>query len=113
MTNDGFLLQDEFFESFGHRFLQDNSTNTTLTMSNGGQVLKDTMKVFGSIFAVAFFLFCCLRSKYPKAFNIRSWVEDLQCELAEDTAAYGYISWLWQVRIPTDDEIREQCVRIV
>lgn len=112
MENDSFLLHDESFDFFGRRFLQDNSTNTTLTMSNSGQALKDTMKVYGSIFAVAFFLFCYLRLKYPKAFNIRTWVEDLQCDLAEDTAAYGFFSWLWQVRIPTDDEIREQCVRI-
>jgi hypothetical protein len=109
MMNDEILIQDEFFESFGQRFLQDTATNSTLTVSNGGQALKDTMKVYGSIFAAAFFFFCCLRKKYPKTFNIRGFITDLKCDVAEDTARYGYFSWLWKVRLVSDDEILEQC----
>ena len=94
------------------RFLQENSTDGNSTGTNGtnpndSQVLRDTLKVYGSIFAVCFFLFCCLRRKYPKAFNIRSWVPELQCALAKQK--YGFLSWLWQIRLATDDEIREQC----
>ena len=109
MMNDEILMQDELFESFGQRFLQNNSTNSTLAVSNSGQALKDTMKVYGSIFAAAFFCFCFLRKKYPVAFNIRGFFADLKCDVAEHAATYGYFTWLMQVRLVSDDEIREQC----
>jgi hypothetical protein len=64
---------DSFWETFEViRYLQEvsnstgNSTNSTLLSPNDGQVLRNTMKVYGSIFAVCFFVFCCLRLKYPK-----------------------------------------------
>lgn len=123
MMNDFIPSKDDFWEvlEVSLRFLQEE-TNTTdegnstgnstngeeeLIPPNDGQVLRDTLKVYGSIFAVCFFLSCCLRKKYPKAFNVRSWVPEMKCELAEEK--YGFISWLWQVRLATDDEIREQC----
>eukprot|EP00544_Gedaniella_sp_CCMP2646_P013557 CAMPEP_0202490390 /NCGR_PEP_ID=MMETSP1361-20130828/7807_1 /ASSEMBLY_ACC=CAM_ASM_000849 /TAXON_ID=210615 /ORGANISM="Staurosira complex sp., Strain CCMP2646" /LENGTH=954 /DNA_ID=CAMNT_0049120269 /DNA_START=50 /DNA_END=2914 /DNA_ORIENTATION=- len=107
---------DSFWETFEViRYLQEvsnstgNSTNSTLLSPNDGQVLRNTMKVYGSIFAVCFFVFCCLRLKYPKAFDVRSWSPDpdTKCDLANEK--YGFISWLWQVQLATDDEIREQC----
>jgi hypothetical protein len=75
--NDFIQAKDVFWESFEViRFLQQegsnstsNATNSTgeeLIPPNDGQVLRDTMKVYGSIFAVCFFLFCGLRKKYPK-----------------------------------------------
>ena len=40
---------------------------------------------------------------------MRSWSPDpdMKCDLANEK--YGFISWLWQVQLATDDEIREQC----
>jgi len=117
MINDVPPSQEDFWETLevSLRFLQDNTTsgNTTgnstseLTPPDDGRVLRNTMKVYGSIFAAAFFLFCCLRKKYPRAFNVRNWVPEMKCSLSEEKM--GFFSWLWQVRLATDDEIREQC----
>lgn len=117
--NDFLPSKDDFWETLEimSRLLQDTNTTGNSTGNstsddapippNDGKVLRETLKVYGSIFAVCFFLFCCLRKQYPKAFNVRSWVPELKCNLAEQK--YGFFSWLWQVRLATDDEIREQC----
>lgn len=108
MTDEGLtLLRDDFFESFEGRSLQDNTTD--VSGANDGQVLRDTLKVYGSICAALFSLFCILRCHFPRKFNIRSWVQDLKCRLAQDALHYGCLGWFLKIRLATDDEIRDQC----
>mmetsp|Transcript_10784 Transcript_10784/g.16622 ORF Transcript_10784/g.16622 Transcript_10784/m.16622 type:complete len:874 (+) Transcript_10784:239-2860(+) len=75
--------------------------------ANPGDTLRNTISVYGGIFAVAFFLFCVLRRKYPRAYNIRGWAEDLQCDLAQNQ--FGYFSWMWNVYAVSEEDILEQC----
>lgn len=80
------------------------------TKGTDTQVLRDTLQVYGSLYVVLTALFCILRysSRYNRFFNIRSWVEELQCEIAK-TSQYGFVSWMWQVFEIDEEDILEQC----
>ena len=96
------------------RFLQDvsNATsggNTTAAMaaSSDSVVIRTTLKTYGSIYLALIFIFCCLRNRLPRIYNIRSWAPDLQTRLAKEF--YGPLSWLWNVWFVDDDDFREEC----
>lgn len=74
---------------------------------NISQVLRNTLRYYGSIFLVFLLSFCFLRRRYPRAYNLRTWVEEIQCKLAEEQ--YGFISWAWQLWWLSDDDILDQC----
>jgi hypothetical protein len=79
--------------AFLQRSLQaNNSTDSTEEAAsyNDGSVLRDTFTVYGSILLVIFFAFCWLRRKYPRAYNVRNWVEDIKTPLAKDQ--FGFFS---------------------
>jgi len=96
----------EFEElEFLPRFLQED--NETLTAPNDSVIIRTTLKVYGSMYLVLLLLFCCLRVRYPRAFNVRSWTPELQSELAKNH--FGAINWFWKVWSIADDDIREQC----
>jgi hypothetical protein len=80
------------------------SEGDNLVTSNDSDIIRETLRVYGSLYVVFFFLFCYLRSsrRYGKYFNIRSWVHDLKCDLAI-TQDYGFFSWAWKVFYVTDD----------
>lgn len=58
------------------RFLQDDG-GTTTTQSDS-TILRTTFKVYGSILLVSFILFCFLRQRCPRPYNIRNWVEKIK-----------------------------------
>lgn len=75
---------------------------------NDGQALRDTLRVYGSVFLVLFIIFVILRRLYPRHYNIRSWSPKInKCELAEDQ--HGLIRWMWKLYFVKDDAILEQC----
>jgi hypothetical protein len=76
--------------------------------SNDTQVIQETLQYFGGIYLVLTILFCWLRVKYPRLFNIRSWVPGLECEIAKQSQ-YGYINWVWRVFDIDEEDILEQC----
>lgn len=84
------------------RWLQEDGEEEVVSDS---QVLKETFMIYGPLFAAFWLLFCCLRKR--KAFNLRSWVPALQCDLAKEQ--YGFLSWTWRVYGVSDDEILNQC----
>ena len=71
------------------------------------QVIKDTFRVYGTLYVVMMVAFCILRKRYPRYYNVRSWAPGLDCELCH--TQFGFLSWMWKVyRIP-DTAILEQC----
>jgi hypothetical protein len=71
------------------------------------QVIKDTLRVYGSAFGLMIFAFCIVRKRYPRLYIVRRWAPKVQCELAQQD--YGFLSWMWKVYGPTDEEILDQC----
>jgi hypothetical protein len=87
------------------RALQENGDEGTI--ENDSFILRTTFKVYGSIFGGLFVLFCILRRKYPRYFNIRSWVPHLKTDLAQDQ--HGMIRWAWELRRIDDTVIMDNC----
>lgn len=71
------------------------------------EVLKQTFMIYGPLFVVVWLSLCCLKWWWPKAYNLRSWVPKLQCNLAKEQ--YGFISWSWRVYSVSDEDILNQC----
>jgi hypothetical protein len=78
-----------------------------LVTSNDTQLILGTLRLWGSYFGFVFLLFCILRIKFKRIFNIRSWVPELECEIAK--REYGLFNWIWKVYEVTEEEIFEQC----
>jgi hypothetical protein len=78
-------------EGFTHRFLQaDNSTDSTGTQQSDSNVLKSTFSVYGSILLASFLLFCYVRRRFPRPYNIRNWVDSIKVRLKNDTLYCQY-----------------------
>lgn len=111
---------EEFdFIDFGRmRFLQANSTtssssclsvtnDTTTTVTSDVQVIRNTLRIYGSLYLVLIILFCLFRTRFPKTYNVRNWVPELRIDLAK--RHYSSIDWFWKLWWIPDDEFREQC----
>ena len=79
-----------------------------LVSSNDSEIIRQTLRVYGSLFLAFFIIFCYLRRKFPKLYNIRSWVPELKSRLAI-TQSYGFFSWSWQVFKVNDDDLLQFC----
>lgn len=71
------------------------------------QILKQTLMIYLPLLVIVWLCLCCLKKWWPRAFNLRSWVPKLQCELAKEQ--YGFISWTWRVYGVSDEDILNQC----
>lgn len=87
-----------------------NSTNSTedYATSTDTEIIKETFRVYGSMYLFIFLLFSFLRIKYPRLFNLRSWVPEFSSELAMKQN-YGFVSWCWQVYYVSDDDLLDAC----
>ena len=83
------------------------SENGDLQEYNDGKVLRATFLVYGSVLLGVFVLFCYVRRKFPRPYNIRNWVEELKTPIAAQQ--HGFVSWLWQLNTVSEDEILEEC----
>jgi hypothetical protein len=94
------------------RFLEEggNATegNETLVSPMDSVIIKSTLRTYGSLYFVLVALFCFLRVRYPRAFNVRSWAPDVTSELAQKDH-FGAINWFWKVWFISDDDFREKC----
>jgi len=103
-------LQQAFHSLTIHRQLNGSGTgNDDNNISGHGDsdVIRSTLRLYGSVFLVVFLMFCWLRRRFPRRFNVRSWAPKVKSELANDQ--HGFISWMWKVWKVSDDEIREEC----
>jgi Late exocytosis, associated with Golgi transport len=85
---------------------------SALLASNESNILKQTFRLYGSIYLCCFVAFCYLRrprGKYAQLYNIRSWVPDLLSPLATRIDYKCYVGWVYQVFSVNDDDLLEQC----
>jgi len=85
----------------------DTNNDGALVTSNDSTIIKETLRIYGSLYGVCFLLFCFLRRRYPRLFNIRSWVPEHECELAKQE--YGFFSWFWKVFDVSDEDMFRHC----
>ena len=64
-----------------HRLLQANFTETAALTDT--EILRTTCKLYGSIFAILFFLFLLVRNMKPEVFNLKKTYPELATPLAE------------------------------
>jgi Late exocytosis, associated with Golgi transport/Cytosolic domain of 10TM putative phosphate transporter len=89
-------------------------SNTTIVVNvlsdyrgRDGKVLQSTFSVYGSIMLIALLLFCYLRRRFPRPFQVRDWVEEHKTYLASNQ--YGWFSWIWEHNHISEDEILREC----
>ena len=76
---------------------------------NDSKILQETFQLYGSVSFACCLIFCIARKTLQRQFNIRSWADGMQCQLAKDCERFGYIDWIWKVLRYEDWQIREQC----
>ena len=74
---------------------------------NDAEVLRATFVVYGSVLLGVFVLFCYVRRRFPRPYNLRNWVEELKTPIAENQ--HGFFSWMWQLNDVSEDEILREC----
>jgi hypothetical protein len=70
------------------RWLASNATNSTNSSSGGGNstmvdsndanVLRNTFAVYGTILGLMLVSFCVVRVRFPRAYTVRQWAENLK-----------------------------------
>jgi len=91
-----------------------NSTTTTGNSTAAGndnrsesQILVGTLYTYGIAFTMCFLLLCWARRRFPRAFNLRSWVDGRKTDLA--MTQYGFFSWIWQLHLIDDERLMREC----
>lgn len=95
--------------SSSHRYLDDSGGLDFEDLSGLSmlEVLRSSLRLYGSIFAVMFTVFLLGRKFYPKAYFVLESSEDEATELCKER--HGTFSWMWKVFRVTDDELFEYC----
>ena len=101
-----FDIEAHDFDTFWARRLDEETSESDGTGSSS--IILNTLRVYGSFYAVAIVLFEFLRRRYPRLYSIRSWVPEQECELAKEQYP-GLFSWFWYVFKVSDEKIFEQC----
>jgi hypothetical protein len=83
------------------------STVLEFRLSSSGHIALLTLTVFGGYFLVCLVFYSCVRQRYPKAFNIRSWAPKVKTELAD--RLYGSFDWVWELFWISDEDMRQEC----
>lgn len=83
-------------------------TSMELVTSTDSEIIRETFRLYGSLYLFFFVIFCVARKYFPKLYNIRSWVPEMECDLAKNQQ-YGFVAWCWQVFQISDDELLENC----
>jgi Late exocytosis, associated with Golgi transport/Cytosolic domain of 10TM putative phosphate transporter len=92
------------------RLLQDDAGNSTTAepvSPNDTAVLLNTLMIYGIMLIIFTLLFCWLRLRYPRVYNIREWVKDIRCKLASNQ--FSFFSWIWELNDIPDKTFMEQC----
>lgn len=107
----GFGTEDHL--EFVHRFLEEvasNGTagNETVVSPRDSVIIASTLRTYGSLYLVLIVIFCFVRVKYPRAYNVRSWSPLVKSSLAAKDH-FGAISWFWNVWFVSDEDFLEHC----
>ncbi len=71
------------------------------------EVIRLTLKIYGSVFLAALALYIVLRPRFPLVFNYNNSVKEHNTKLSR--IHFGHITWIWKVFQYNDDEIFESC----
>lgn len=96
------------FVAMMRRRLEDEAGDeNALVTSNDSEIIRDTLRLYGSIFLACLLTYeFFLRKRYPRLFNIRSWVDEHKCDLALKEYPKPF-SWMWQVFQISDDDLMD------
>ena len=91
------------------RRLNETADDNALVTSNDSEIIRGTLRLYGSIFLGCLVIYeLLLRKRYPRLFNIRSWVPEHKCKLAMQEYDMPF-SWIWRVFRVTDEELLDNC----
>ena len=82
---------------------KDESAEKSTTL----QVIRLTLKIYGSAFGVAFVTYATVRPWFPLAYNFCNSVKEYNTELARNH--FGHLKWIWKNLQHSDDEIFDNC----
>ena len=90
------------------RFLEEQQDDATEPVDpDDTNALRNTLRLYGSIFVVLFLLFCYLRQKYPSVYQVRGvYDKEYKTHLADDK--HGFFSWVWKIFTVDDDTLLEE-----
>ena len=74
--------------------------------SNDAEIISSTFRLYGSLYLLFFFAFCFLRKRFPRFYNVRSWIPEIRTEMASN-AEYGFFSWCWKIHKISDEDLLE------
>ena len=105
-----FDLEPNEFDPFEVRRLdEEETTDKNNTTANGSSsIILNTLRVYGTFYAVVIILFEILRRRFPRLYSIRSWIPEQECQLAKEKYP-GLFSWFWLVFKVSDEQIFDQC----
>lgn len=98
-------------------FFNDNDGNdgdfswngtTQRTYINDEDVLALSLSLYGSVLVGSFLLFLILRRLFPRAYNLRNWVDSLKTHLAEQPPHRGFVASLWHTAFVRTDETEDE-----
>ena len=94
------------------RLLEEEETNKTAliinaTKASDSEILRNTFSSYGSALLIVFLLFCFLRLRYPRVYNLRNWIPERRSDLAK--RQYGFFSWFWKLYQIPDEQICDEC----
>jgi hypothetical protein len=88
-----------------------SSGNSNSNSNNDSTILRQTFRLYGSIYLCSFVVFCWLRNsaRFGRYFTLRSWVPALKSPLADPSRYRYYVDWMWKVFAVDDDDLLEHC----
>lgn len=69
--------------------------------------LANSLRIYGGLFVVVMLVFCWLRKKFPRAYNVRGWVDELRTPLADEQ--YGFCDWIWKLNSIEEKVMMDEC----
>jgi len=85
----------EEMELIGRRFLETEEEEEEDEYESFSFIIKHSLRVYGSLFAVGFVVYCIVRKNFPRVFAVRQWATNCKHPLANEQ--FGYVSWIWKI----------------
>ena len=72
-----------------------------------GDIIKITLKVYGSLFSFLFVIYVVVRPLFPLCYNFCNSVKEYNTKLSCDH--FGHVQWIWRIFRYSDNEIAQSC----
>lgn len=87
---------------------QEEGTTGSGAVTGNSDIILNTLRVYGTFYAIAIVLFEVLRRRFPKLYSIRSWVPKYKCDISNERYS-RFCSWFWKVYNVPEQKIFDQC----